>query len=336
MATTFLPNKHIGQPANGDLGWDSPLNTNFAIIDACLGSTQNLTLSPAHSDVTLNPTVPPYNTSDPTLASYLCMRLVIYGAPSRASIVRTPAGVAGMWVVINATTDGQNIYFGTAAGGTPATVLLGVNAEVLCFSDGVNTFTVGGATNVGQLAAPGDLKANAGPGLQQGWIYCDGRAVSRTTYSALFAAIGGYYGVGDGSTTFNIPDLRGRVLAGSDDGVGRLNGFSLAVSSGSQICQLTDPGQMPYHNHGGGDHAHGVYQDAHQHNMGGVVINNSTSSFAVAYGNGWPQGGSVTDWQQPAVHIGNSGAIIGGAGSSNPVANIQPTTAVHWFIYAGI
>jgi hypothetical protein len=36
------------------------------------------------------------------------------------------------------------------------------------------------------------------------------------------------------------------------------------------------------------------------------------------------------------VYIGNSGAIIGGAGSSNPVANIQPTTAVHWFIYAGV
>jgi microcystin-dependent protein len=336
MATTFLPNKHIGQPANGDLGWDSPLNTNFAIIDACLGSTQSLTLTPAKSDVTLNPTVPPYNTSDPALASYLCMRLVIYGAPGKASIVRTPVGVAGMWVVINATTDGQNIYFGTAyAVGTPATVLLGVNAEVLCFSDGVNTFTVGGATNVGQLAAPGDLKANAGPGLQQGWIYCDGRAVSRTTYSALFAAIGGYYGVGDGSTTFNVPDLRGRVLAGSDDGVGRLSGFSLAVSSGSQICQLTDPGQLPYHNHGGGDHAHGASQAGHQHSVGGI-LSNANQAPGAQYGPSWQFQTVYTDWQQPAVYIGNSGAIIGGAGSSNPVANIQPTTAVHWFIYAGV
>lgn len=50
-----------------------------------------------------------------------------------------------------------------------------------------------------------------------GWLLCAGQAVSRTTYSALFAIIGTSYGVGDGSTTFNLPDLRGRVLAGIDN-----------------------------------------------------------------------------------------------------------------------
>lgn len=50
-----------------------------------------------------------------------------------------------------------------------------------------------------------------------GWLLCDGSAVSRTTYAGLFAVIGTWYGVGDGSTTFNLPDLRGRVVAGKDD-----------------------------------------------------------------------------------------------------------------------
>lgn len=50
-----------------------------------------------------------------------------------------------------------------------------------------------------------------------GWLLCNGQAVSRTTYALLFAAIGTAYGVGDGSTTFNLPDARGRALFGRDD-----------------------------------------------------------------------------------------------------------------------
>lgn len=54
-----------------------------------------------------------------------------------------------------------------------------------------------------------------------GYLYCNGAAVSRETYSALFAAIGSSCGSGDGSTTFNLPDLRGRFLRGQDDGASR-------------------------------------------------------------------------------------------------------------------
>src|SRR3990167_8065526 len=51
-----------------------------------------------------------------------------------------------------------------------------------------------------------------------GWLLCDGSAVSRTTYAALFAVIGTTYGAGNGSTTFNVPDLRGRIAVGSGTG----------------------------------------------------------------------------------------------------------------------
>lgn len=53
-----------------------------------------------------------------------------------------------------------------------------------------------------------------------GFLKCNGAAVSRTTYAALFAAIGTVYGAGDGSTTFNLPDLRGEFLRGWDDARG--------------------------------------------------------------------------------------------------------------------
>jgi microcystin-dependent protein len=57
----------------------------------------------------------------------------------------------------------------------------------------------------------------AGAAAPTGWLLCYGQAVSRTTYAPLFAAIGTTYGAGDGSTTFNLPDCRGRVHAGKDN-----------------------------------------------------------------------------------------------------------------------
>ncbi|WP_313201468.1 phage tail protein [Pseudomonas sp.] len=81
------------------------------------------------------------------------------------------------------------------------------------------------AVTLGQLGAmtgalPGDIKFSAVNNLPEGWLKADGTPVSRVTYSALFAAIGTTYGDGDGSTTFNLPDLRGEFLRGFDDGRG--------------------------------------------------------------------------------------------------------------------
>lgn len=83
-------------------------------------------------------------------------------------------------------------------------------------------------TNVGQLSqaivllspsvAPGATVAFARNTAPTGWLKANGAAVSRTTYAALFAAIGTTFGVGDGSTTFNVPDMRGEFSRGWDDG----------------------------------------------------------------------------------------------------------------------
>ena len=54
-----------------------------------------------------------------------------------------------------------------------------------------------------------------------GWLLCNGSAISRTTYAELFAAIGTLHGSGDGSTTFHLPDYRGRFLRGADSGAAR-------------------------------------------------------------------------------------------------------------------
>lgn len=62
--------------------------------------------------------------------------------------------------------------------------------------------------------ASGTIQYFAMASVPSGWLDCDGSAVSRTTYAALFAVIGEDYGAGDGSTTFNVPDLRGLFIRG--------------------------------------------------------------------------------------------------------------------------
>ena len=60
----------------------------------------------------------------------------------------------------------------------------------------------------------------ASPNIPTGWLKCNGEAISRTEYLELFESIGTIYGSGDGSTTFNLPDLRGEFIRGWDDGKG--------------------------------------------------------------------------------------------------------------------
>ena len=66
----------------------------------------------------------------------------------------------------------------------------------------------------------GVLSNYAGAAAPTGYLECDGSAISRTTYAGLFTAISTMYGVGDGSTTFNLPDLRGLFIRGFNNGAG--------------------------------------------------------------------------------------------------------------------
>lgn len=81
------------------------------------------------------------------------------------------------------------------------------------------------------IAYGGDATANAASLVAQGWLFCDGSAVSRTDYPSLFDAIGTLHGGGDGSTTFNLPDHRGRFLRGTDHGAGRDPDIALRVAA---------------------------------------------------------------------------------------------------------
>lgn len=71
------------------------------------------------------------------------------------------------------------------------------------------------------------------------WLVCDGRAVSRTGYANLFAAIGTTWGAGNGSSTFNLPDLRGVFLRGWDNGRGQDSGRAFSSYQGDAIRNIS-------------------------------------------------------------------------------------------------
>ncbi len=93
----------------------------------------------------------------------------------------------------------------------------------------------------------GDIKASATATPDGPWLACDGSAVSRTTYARLFAAIGTTWGIGNGSSTFNLPDLQGRTVIGSGAGSG-LTSRAIADSGGEETHVLTTP-EIPSHSH---------------------------------------------------------------------------------------
>ena len=87
----------------------------------------------------------------------------------------------------------------------------------------------------------------AGSSAPANWLLCDGALVSRTTYATLFGVVGTTYGAGDGSTTFKLPDLRGRVPIGAGQGSG-LTSRVIAATGGAETHTLTE-NEMPSHTH---------------------------------------------------------------------------------------
>lgn len=96
-------------------------------------------------------------------------------------------------------------------------------------------------------ATPGQIGWFPSDGVPSGWLLANGAAVSRTVYAGIFAIIGTKYGAGDGSTTFNLPDLRGEFIRSADAGRGLDSGRGVGSVQGQSIqshdhVMGTDPG----------------------------------------------------------------------------------------------
>jgi microcystin-dependent protein len=139
----------------------------------------------------------------------------------------------------------------------------------------------------GMYLPPGALQLFAMQVAPAGWLVCDGSAVSRTTFANLFAAIGTLYGVGDGSTTFNVPDARGRFARVWDNGAG----LDPARVFGSVQADM-----FAAHTHLQNAHTHLTTESPHVHSVGpsGVTLNVSAGGVAGTQPGGGVTGGAVT------------------------------------------
>lgn len=174
----------------------------------------------------------------------------------------------------------------------------------------------------------------AGTAAPAGWLLCYGQNVSRTTYAALFTAIGVTYGVGDGSTTFTLPDYRGRVSAGQDDMGGtsanRLTGLTngvdgdtLGAVGGLESDTLTTA-NIPAHAHTGTTSTNGAH--THSYNNPDTSLGSAADG---AHDIGFVSGNTGSSGDHSHTFTTNN---AGGGGAHN---NVQPTIIMNKIIFAG-
>jgi len=207
-----------------------------------------------------------------------------YCAPTALSVAPVNGNGLNVFQVANAVASNEAVNLGQA------------QADFLAIG--------GNAVSATNGFQSGDVKASASASAQTGWLPCDGAAVSRTTYAALYAALGTVWGVGDGSTTFNIPDFRGRALIGDGTGTGltartvgqEAIGVETVTTSGSTITLSNPP------------HVHSY--SAIDSQIGGV--NPTTQDTAAST-------------QATSISANNSAA-------TGTTDNMQPSAVIHWLI----
>ncbi len=206
---------------------------------------------------------------------------------------------------VSSFTNAQHSHQNAAGGGqlTPAAISSsGYSSGQVMSANGSGGWT---ALTLALLPT-GVMVPFAGPegSIPSGWLLCAGQAVSRSTYAALFALLASTYGGGDGSTTFNLPNLRGRIPVGLDN----MGGTSANVITASWADNL---GQT------GGAETHTLITaeiPAHTHPLTGINAGDRLN------GSG---GGNLP--------LGTNGATqsTGGGGAHN---NVQPGIAMNWII----
>ena len=179
----------------------------------------------------------------------------------------------------------------------------------------------------------GAMMAWASNTIPANWLLCDGAAVSRSTYASLFAIIGTQYGSGDGSTTFNLPNIKGKTIVGRDSADSNFDILNTPTSYvGAKTHTLTEA-QIPSHTHtySGTTSTTG----SHNHINGWASI--TGYNYVGSGGNStWPFGGGSNaaqrDLQAAGDHAHTFSGTTAATGSGQAHNNLQPYIVLNYII----
>ena len=318
MTSSFTQNIGLEEPALGDYvnDWNVPVNNNWTLLDQVEGGYTQINVT--SGDITL------------TVAQCAYARIFISGSLTSDVGIYLPTAVGGRKYFVNTCTLNG---FVVVVRNAPSDYGVIIPSNLLC----PVVFTQGNAFyDDYQSVPPGTIHCFAGLNVPPGFLLCNGISLATATFPLLFAAIG--YTYGGAGANFNLPDTRGRILAGADNMGGsaanRLTGYSFGTTGGEQTHVLTTA-ELAAHNHGVTDpgHAHAITDPGHTHTLTAVQNGGGTSSFA--------GGGAVslaptitTNSSTTGITINSNttGITTQNNGSGTAHNNIQPTIAINHII----
>ena len=338
MASTYTSSLQIQQIGNGEQSgtWGTTTNTNMALLDQAIAGSATITMSNANHTLTqangvsdearnmilevvgsnsgIYQIVVPYGTGgagtgskmytvyNNTTGGYAIT--IGYSGGSTVSIpngyIATVFGDGTNFFAANTTSAGS-FYVGGNLSVTGTTALGGTaTAPTVTPSDSSTKIatTAFVASAITSAVITGTISMWPVSSAPTGYLVCDGTAVSRTTYAALYAIVGTTFGSGDGSTTFNLPNYTGRMPYGTT--IGATGGSADAIVV-SHTHTLTDPG-----------HSH-------------TQLWSSGSNGTTTSGSGLNPFGSQTTTSTTGITIGTTGA-------SGTNANLPPYLGINFII----
>ena len=245
--------------------------------------------------------------------------------------------------------------------GSPGDLWFNTNTGILFtyYSDGTSSQWVevlsSAVPNVTEIMPSGTVTQTARLTAPTGWLLCEGQSVSRATFARLFDAIGTTYGSGDGSTTFTLPNLQGRVPVGRDTTQTEFD--TLGETGGDKTVAITEA-QLPSHSHTAPNHSHSFSgttsgESGHTHGVTGLRINESGSGIElvaqsdgnlVIYSGGAAQGfggralsssfrewgiGRASDTKTTTGSSGHTHTYSGTTGNASPTTNATGSGQAH-------
>jgi len=325
MTEPVTANKGFVIPNTGDLvnAWGPALNGNFALLDALLGSSAVINISSGA-----------YALTNSEIQNF---RIAFIGTLTGPVDIVVP-GKAGFYTFHDATNRTSSVFpISITTGGSYANQNLPAGiSQVFCDTENIIPI------NFPQIGAMQPFAGVLPPPL---WMPCAGQAISRTAYAGLFNVISTAYGSGDGSTTFNLPDMRGRTPFAPDafygsSAAGRLSAasgfesYAIGTSGGSELLQshnhaLSDLGHThviadPGHNHSQNPHGHLITDPGHAHS-----VTDPGHAHTYSGPSGGPVGTAGSAFLAPATGDATSAAMTGisiQASQTNIAVNINAAT----------